>query len=106
VAGVTAEQPPIKTYTTADGLARDTVNHIIQDSHGFLWFATDEGLSRFDGYRFTNYGPEQGLPSRVNALIETGGGVFWIATGDGLYRFNPMGVAEPLAEQRANRGRE
>ena len=100
---VTAEQLPVKTYTTADGLARDTVNHIIQDSRGFLWFATDEGLSRFDGYRFTNYGPEQGLPGRVNALIETRAGVFWIATGNGLYRFNPMGVAAPLASSNADR---
>jgi ligand-binding sensor domain-containing protein len=94
---VPAEQLPIKTYTTADGLARDTVNHIIQDSHGFLWFATSEGLSRFDGYRFTNYGPEQGLPNRLNNLMETRDGVLWIATDDGLYRFNPNGVAQPLA---------
>ena len=44
----TAEQLPIKTYTTADGLARDQINRIVQDSHGFLWFCTAEGLSRFD----------------------------------------------------------
>jgi ligand-binding sensor domain-containing protein len=48
-------QFPIKTYTTADGLARDQVNCIRRDSRGFLWFCTEEGLSRFDGYKFTNY---------------------------------------------------
>jgi len=87
-----AEQLPIKSYTTADGLARDSVNRIVQDSRGFLWFATAEGLSRFDGYRFTNYGVEQGLPHRsINDLLETRNGVYWIATGDGLCRFNPNG---------------
>jgi PAS domain S-box-containing protein len=97
VAPCTAEQLPIKSYTTADGLARDSVNRIIQDSRGFLWFATTEGLSRFDGYRFTNYGVEQGLPHRsINDLLETRSGVYWIATGDGLCRFNPNGTARTV----------
>ena len=67
-----AEQLPIKTYTIAEGLARDSINCIVQDSHGFMWFCTPEGLSRFDGYGFANYGPEHGLPSRlVTDLVET-----------------------------------
>ena len=49
-----AKRLPIRTFTTADGLARDHVLCIVQDSHGFLWFCTAEGLSRFDGYQFTN----------------------------------------------------
>jgi PAS domain S-box-containing protein len=85
-----AERLPIKTYTTADGLARDSISRIVRDSHGFLWFCTSEGLSRFDGYKFTNYGLDQGLPSRVvNDLLETRGGVYWVATNNGLCRFNP-----------------
>src|SRR5512143_4308285 len=48
-----AERLPIKTYTTADGLAQNAVNQIVRDSRGFLWFCTNEGLSRFDGYTFT-----------------------------------------------------
>ena len=47
-----AERLPVKTYTTADGLSRDQINRILQDSHGFLWFCTAEGLSRFDGFEF------------------------------------------------------
>jgi len=35
-----AEQLPIKTYTTADGLVNDDVRRVFQDSHGFLWFCT------------------------------------------------------------------
>jgi len=90
---ISAEQLPIKTYTIADGLARDTVTCIVHDSHGFMWFCTPDGLSRFDGYGFTNYGPAQGLPHRhVNDLLETRAGLYWIATDDGLCLFNPRGV--------------
>ncbi|MBA2302175.1 MAG: hypothetical protein H0W08_06030 [Acidobacteria bacterium] len=68
---VRAERLPIKTYTTADGLPHNDVNRIVRDSHGFLWFCTADGLSRFDGYTFTNFGIEQGLPhSAVNDLLE------------------------------------
>jgi ligand-binding sensor domain-containing protein/signal transduction histidine kinase len=85
-----AERLPIKTYTTADGLPRDHINRIVQDSRGFLWFCTSEGLSRFDGYKFANYGTEQGLPGReVNDFLETRSGVYWVATNKGLARFNP-----------------
>jgi ligand-binding sensor domain-containing protein len=91
-ADVRAEHLPIKTYTTADGLAHNVVNRVVRDSRGFLWFCTREGLSRFDGYSFTNYSIEQGLPSAiVNDLLETREGVYWVATGGGLCRFNPLG---------------
>src|SRR6266404_1051627 len=85
-----AERLPIRTYTTTDGLASDGVNRIVRDSRGFLWFCTSEGLSRFDGYKFTNYGVDQGLPDRqVNDFLETRSGVYWVATLSGLCRFNP-----------------
>jgi ligand-binding sensor domain-containing protein len=88
-ADVRAEHLPIKTYTTADGLAHNVVNRVVRDSRGFLWFCTREGLSRFDGYGFTNYGIEQGLPSAiVNDLLETREGVYWVATAGGWHRRN------------------
>lgn len=87
---VCAQQLPIKTYTTADGLAQNLVLKIVRDSRGYLWFCTAEGLSRFDGYSFTNYTIEHGLPHRsVRDLLETHSGVYWVATGDGLVRFDP-----------------
>jgi signal transduction histidine kinase/ligand-binding sensor domain-containing protein len=87
---ISAQQLPIKTYTTADGLAQNLVLKIVRDSRGYLWFCTAEGLSRFDGYSFTNYTVEHGLPHRsVRDLLETRSGVYWIATGDGLVRFDP-----------------
>src|SRR5687768_18410934 len=60
-----AEKLPIRTYTTADGLARDRVYKIVNDPRGFLWFCTYDGLSRFDGYEFVNYSVGDGLPHRV-----------------------------------------
>ena len=93
-----AERLPIKTYTTADGLAHNDIRRIVKDSRGFLWFCTADGLSRFDGYGFTNYGVAQGLPHpRVNDLVETRRGEYLVATEGGLVRFepkaNPMFVA-------------
>lgn len=88
-----AERLPVKTYTTADGLLRDEVSRIKQDSRGFLWFCTNDGLSRFDGYGFTNYTTDDGLPNRVvSDLVEARSGAIWVATNDGLARFNPRGM--------------
>jgi signal transduction histidine kinase/streptogramin lyase len=88
-----AERLPIKTFTVADGLAHNEINKIVRDSRGFLWFCTADGLSRFDGYVFTNYGTAQGLPHPyVNDLLETRTGEVWLATNGGLVRFNPRGI--------------
>ena len=93
---ISAERLPIKTYSTADGLAHNEVNRILCDSRGFLWFCTREGLSRFDGYGFTSYGLEHGLPSAIiNDMLETREGVYWVATAGGLCRFNPLPRAKP-----------
>jgi signal transduction histidine kinase/ligand-binding sensor domain-containing protein len=90
---VDGERLPIRAYTTADGLAHNRVNAIVRDSRGFLWFATNDGLSRFDGYTFTNYSVEQGLPHRqVMDLLETRRGELWVATFGGLVHFRPDGV--------------
>lgn len=89
-----AERLPIKTYTVADGLLRDNIYKIKQDSRGFLWFCTVEGVSRFDGYAFTNFTMNDGLPDRhVNDFLETRNGTIWIATDAGLAKLNPTGLA-------------
>ena len=88
-----AKRLPIRAYTTADGLASDQVHCIHQDTHGFLWFCTAEGLSRFDGYQFTNYQTVDGLPGNlVRDFLETRNGLYWIATTDGVVRFDPRGA--------------
>jgi PAS domain S-box-containing protein len=86
-----AERLALKTYTIADGLAHNHVYFIVQDSHGFMWFCTRSGLSRFDGYRFTTYSTEHGLSNpSINYLLESRRGIYWIATnGGGVCRFDP-----------------
>jgi ligand-binding sensor domain-containing protein len=84
-----ADQLPTRIYTTADGLAGNTIDRIVRDSHGYLWFCTREGLSRFDGYQFRNFGAAQGLPALDSDLLETPAGDYWVATGDGIARFRP-----------------
>ena len=91
-----AERLPIKSYSVADGLSHNAINKIVRDSRGFLWFCTDGGLSRFDGYAFTNFGSGQGLePTSITDILETRSGEYWVATNEGLFRFNPKGSPEP-----------
>jgi signal transduction histidine kinase/ligand-binding sensor domain-containing protein len=80
-----AAQLPVRTYTTADGLPRNTIYCIVSDRRGFLWLCTPEGLARFDGYQFQTYGVNQGLPSPVvNAFVETPSGLLVAGTDAGL----------------------
>src|SRR5215471_6887529 len=89
-----AEQLPIRVYTVTDGLAHNHINRIRQDSRGFLWFATDGGLSRFDGHEFTRYTVADGLPHPwVNDFIEARDGTWWVATDGGVVQFNPKGAS-------------
>src|SRR5262245_49157715 len=83
------ERLPIKSFSAADGLAHDHINQIYRDSHGYLWIATDEGLSRFDGYEFRNFTTAQALPHpHVNGIVEVAGKGYWVATDGGLCWFD------------------
>ena len=89
-----AERLPARAYTTADGLGHDRVLCVVQDSRGILWFCTVDGLSRFDGHSFVNYGERQGLPGvPVYSFIESRPGVYWVGTHGGLARFDATRAA-------------
>ena len=47
--------PKFSHLTNSDGLSQNTVFSIVKDYKGFMWFATDEGLNKYDGYKFTVY---------------------------------------------------
>ncbi|WP_459489130.1 two-component regulator propeller domain-containing protein [Aquirufa sp. ROCK-SH2] len=55
--------------TTASGLSQNTIHKIIQDKNGFLWFATADGLNRYDGYTFEVY---RNNPSDKTSLSDSG----------------------------------
>ena len=87
-----AELLPIRSYSTADGLAAYRIDCIVPDSRGFIWFCSPEGLSRFDGYRFKNFGVAEGLPHRaVHVFLETRSGEYLVGTARGLSQFRPGG---------------
>lgn len=89
---VHAQRLAVRNYSVAHGLAHNHVQAIHQDSRGYLWVATFEGLSRFDGYRFTNYGRREGLEnSLINDVTEDRLERLWVAT-------NGAGVARLLNE--------
>ncbi len=87
-----AQRLPLRTFSSADGLAGDSIYSLLPDSRGFLWIATATGLSRFDGREFRNYGQADGLPHpSVRAIIEDRDGVIWVGTRGGLVRIEPQG---------------
>lgn len=85
-----SQQLSIRRYDVSNGLAHSHVAAMHQDAKGYLWVATWEGLSRFDGYRFTNYTELDGLGSPIiNDITEDRTGNLWVATnGGGVARLN------------------
>lgn len=77
------------------GLSQSVVLDILQDSRGFMWFATQDGLNRYDGYTFKVFkhrsdDPDSLSSDFINAVAEDGDGRLWIAAnGAGLNRYDP-----------------
>jgi ligand-binding sensor domain-containing protein len=60
-----AQQPLFINYGVKEGLPSSEVYDILEDHDGYMWFATDAGVSRYDGYHFHNYTSEDGLPDNT-----------------------------------------
>lgn len=78
---------------TVDGLSSSTCLTIFQDTEGFLWFGTIDGLNKYDGYEFTIYKSILNDASsisnnRINAIAEDKEGNLWVGTNNGLNCFN------------------
>lgn len=83
--GLTFERITTDVIRFEKGLSQNTVQCIIQDRHGFLWFGTWDGLNKYDGYSFSVWNEETGLSSQnIQALLEDRDGLIWIGTEDGL----------------------
>jgi ligand-binding sensor domain-containing protein/signal transduction histidine kinase/AraC-like DNA-binding protein len=78
-----------------EGLSQSTVRCIFQDSKGFMWFGTKDGLNQYDGYKFTIYRKNplntNSLGSNdIKSIVDDQNGNLWIATWDGgLNSYNP-----------------
>ncbi len=87
---LSAQQYNFKKYSVADGLGSSTINHIFQDSRGYIWFATqDGGVSRFNGSEFRNFTKAEGLISNnVTCIAEDRIGNMWFGTASGASYYN------------------
>jgi len=77
------------------GLSESVVLSIVQDQKGFMWFATQDGLNRYDGYEFVVYRSDPADPDSLSddffqAIVEDPSGALWLGTNTGgLNRFDP-----------------
>ena len=73
-----------------DGLADNFVRDITTDSEGYVWLSTINGLSRYDGYRFLNFHPQQwgGRSGDVTLVRETADGTLWAISSDELFTYH------------------
>lgn len=81
--------------TVESGLNQNTVNCILKDQHGFVWFGTNSGLNRFDSNKLSAFNVDvndeidmQNL--HIYDLFESTQGEIWIASDAGLIRYNPL----------------
>ena len=70
------------------GLSQSTVFCMLQDSQGFMWFGTEDGLNKYDGYTFTVYKHDPENPNSlsdywISAMLEDRSGTLWIGTPEG-----------------------
>lgn len=78
-----------------DGLSHEGVHAVLQDRQGLMWFGTQDGLNRYDGYDFTVFDHDPQDPTSlavgwVWSLVEDTRGDLWVGThGGGLHRFLP-----------------
>ncbi len=79
-------------YTTENGLLSNTTYESIQDKNGFIWFATELGISRFDGKQFRNFTKNDGLTDNVCiALVCDSSNRLWVGLLNGDYCFIEKG---------------
>jgi ligand-binding sensor domain-containing protein/AraC-like DNA-binding protein len=90
---VSGQSYDFRHYQVEQGLSYNSVFGILQDSKGFMWFATKDGLNRFDGYNFKIFRNDQSdstsIGSNLNlCLYEDSQQILWIGTSKGLYKYN------------------
>jgi signal transduction histidine kinase/ligand-binding sensor domain-containing protein len=97
-----------KQITINDGLSLSSVYDIYQDSKGFMWFGTEDGLNKYDGQSITVYGAHTDQRNLladkwIELIFEDKSGVIWLGSRSGLTRYNPRtGLFTPLKHDPDN----
>lgn len=93
VCGGTAEASSyyFRTLDTKSGLSHCTVNAIVQDREGFMWFGTKDGLNKYDGVSFRVFQKENSTLGNnfITVLHEDSDGNIWVGTDAGVYIYYP-----------------
>ena len=101
-----AQKIALEKHTLKTGLPQNTVNDIAQDHQGYIWFATQVGAARYDGYTFEHFNLSNGLPDdEVNCLHVDEEGKIWFGTegGIGIYdgdHFEQITTVDGLIDNR------
>ena len=79
--------------TNSDGLMHNSIRFSFQDSRGYMWFGTNNGLYKYNGYEFKIYNNELGnkyslIGNRITSISEDSSGKVWIGTNKGLCTYN------------------
>ena len=88
-----------RRYSLEDGLSQVFITSIAQDTRGFIWVGTQEGLNRFDGYDFVAYSHDPENPHSIShnlikSILVDDRGFIWVGTdGGGLNRFDPASAS-------------
>ena len=83
-----------ENISVTDGLSESTVNVIMEDHNGFIYFGTDNGMDFYDGYTFRSYhtnsfNQNSIYGSKVNLIYEDSKNHIWVATDLGISKLNP-----------------
>lgn len=83
-----------KRITVNEGLSVGVIHSILKDKRGFIWFGTNGGLNRYDGYNIKEYkknsSPFSISDNQILAITEDNDGTLWIGTANGLNNYNPV----------------
>lgn len=77
-----AQRPMEIQLTTEDGLPSNSVYRAVQDNQGYMWFSTDKGVAKFDGYQFEVFNTNKGIPHNDVFDIILDGDKIWLSTFD------------------------
>jgi ligand-binding sensor domain-containing protein/two-component sensor histidine kinase len=99
--GLNAQAPSVIYFehtSIEQGLSQSSVNCMLQDKEGFMWFGTADGLNKFDGYKFTVYNTDPLNPNLLSSgyiqcLYQDHNGIIWVGTLDGgLNAYDPKSL--------------
>jgi ligand-binding sensor domain-containing protein len=97
-----AQNSVVKNYTSNNELPSSQVYDVIEDAHGYLWFSTDKGLSRYNGYEFENFTTDDGLPDNVVFdFHKNANGEIWCTTNSSKL-FSISGTQPKFEEYKYN----